>query len=185
MLGEKRSKSAFYGDSVDAVPEEIPVPEQKKAESAAEKFTDLQFGPNYPSPDRWQPPEPEEAVLLSESEPAMQESHAPARAKALRTHDLFFAAGDTHRDFTSVLREVQAYLSKEYSNLVTGDGSEEVKAQIRRYAGKYIQDHRIAVEGMSTDELIGGIYSEMAEFGFLTKYIYGEGIEEIDGATRS
>ena len=24
------------------------------------------------------------------------------------------------------------------------------------------------------------IYSEMAEFGFLTKYIYGEGIEEID-----
>ena len=180
MLGEKRSKSAFYGDSVDAVPEEIPVPEQKKAESAAEKFTDLQFGPNYPSPDRWQPPEPEEAVLLSESEPAMQESHAPARAKALRTHDLFFAAGDTHRDFTSVLREVQAYLSKEYSNLVTGDGSEEVKAQIRRYAGKYIQDHRIAVEGMSTEELIGGSYSEMAEFGFLTKYIYGEGIEEID-----
>ena len=38
---------------------------------------------------------------------------------------------------------------------------------------------------MTTDELIDGIYSEMAEFGFLTKYIYGEGIEEIDGATRS
>ena len=105
--------------------------------------------------------------------------------RQLRTHDLFFAAENGSRDFPSVLREVQAYLSKEYSNLVTGDGSEEVKAQIRRFAGKYILDHRIAVEGMTTDELIDGIYSEMAEFGFLTKYIYGEGIEEIDGATRS
>lgn len=34
--------------------------------------------------------------------------------------------------------------------------------------------------GMGTEELIDAIYSEMAEFGFLTKYVYGEGIEEID-----
>ena len=79
-----------------------------------------------------------------------------------------------------MLQEIQAYLSKEYSNLVTGDGNEEIKAQIRRFAGKYIQDNRIQVPGKTTDELIDAIYSEMAEFGFLTKYIYGEGIEEID-----
>jgi len=36
------------------------------------------------------------------------------------------------------------------------------------------------VPGMDTETLIAAIYSEMAEFGFLTKYIYGEGIEEID-----
>ena len=42
------------------------------------------------------------------------------------------------RDFQSVLQEIQAYLSKEYSNPVTGDGNEEIKAQIRRFAGKYI-----------------------------------------------
>ena len=117
--------------------------------------------------------EPEE----EESEP----SHVQKTGgRSLRTHDLFFAAEDTSRDFTSVLREVQAYLSKEYSSLVTADGNEEVKAQIRRFAGKYIQDHRIQVTGKTTDELIDAIYSEMAEFGFLTKYIYGEGIEEID-----
>lgn len=79
-----------------------------------------------------------------------------------------------------MLREVQGYLSKEYSGLVTAGGSDEVKAQIRRFAGKYIQDHRICVAGMGTEELIDAIYSEMAEFGFLTKYVYGEGIEEID-----
>ena len=69
-----------------------------------------------------------------------------------------------------MLREVQGYLSKEYSGLVTAGGSDEVKAQIRRFAGKYIQDHRICVAGMGTEELIDAIYSEMAEFGFLTKY---------------
>ena len=58
--------------------------------------------------------------------------------------------------------------------------TKKIKAQIRRFAGKYIQDNRIQVPGKTTDELIDAIYSEMAEFGFLTKYIYGEEIEEID-----
>ena len=119
------------------------------------------------------------------TEPAASRTPAPKppaaeKTRTLRTHDLFFAAEGNKRDFASVLREVQEYLSKEYSSLVTEDSTDEVKAQIRRFAGKYIQDHRIAVEGMTTDQLIDGIYSEMAEFGFLTKYIYGTGIEEID-----
>ena len=106
---------------------------------------------------------------------------APRRdARTLRTHSLFFEADKGGRDFSSVLKEVQAYLSKEYSSLVTADGSGEARAQIRRFAGKYIQDHRISVPGMDTEGLIDAIYSEMAEFGFLTKYIYGEGVEEID-----
>ncbi|MCD8197516.1 MAG: CpaF/VirB11 family protein [Lachnospiraceae bacterium] len=102
------------------------------------------------------------------------------QTRALRTHGLFFGEETQTRDFSSALREVQAFLSKEYSSLVTAEGSEEVKSQIRRFAKKYIQDQRIAVEGMTEEELLDGIYSEMAEFGFLTRYIYGEGIEEID-----
>ena len=99
---------------------------------------------------------------------------------ALRSGELFFSAEKVDRDFADVLREIQGYLSKEYSDLVTADGNEEVKDQIRRFAGKYIQEHGISVKGMSTDELLDAVYSEMAEFGFLTKYIYGDGIEEID-----
>ena len=33
---------------------------------------------------------------------------------------------------------------------------------------------------MSGDRLTDALYTEMAEFGFLTKYIFGTGIEEID-----
>ena len=69
----------------------------------------------------------------------------------MRSGELFFSAEKTDRDFADVLREIQGYLSKEYSDLVAADGSEEVKTQIRRYAGKYIQEHRIFVKGMSTD----------------------------------
>ena len=117
-----------------------------------------------------------------EESPETEEDYDTPRreARTLRTHGLFFEADAEGRDFASVLKEVQAYLSKEYSSLVTAEGSEDARAQIRRFAGKYIQDHRISVPGMDTETLIAAIYSEMAEFGFLTKYIYGEGIEEID-----
>jgi len=41
-------------------------------------------------------------------------------------------------------------------------------------------DKRIAVKGMDGQGLIDALYTEMAEYGFLTKYIFGKGIEEID-----
>lgn len=187
MLGEKRSKSAFYAGSLAPVREEIPVQEEFSAQEAGSVREEPAIRENIPIWEEvpvWKPnPEPvmnPEPELLLEPEPESAPARPLAKARNLRTHGLFFSADETKRDFSSVLREVQAYLSKEYSSLVTGDSSEEVKAQIRRYAGKYIQDHRITVDGMSVDELIDAIYSEMAEFGFLTKYIYGEGIEEID-----
>ena len=43
-----------------------------------------------------------------------------------------------------------------------------------------MQDYRIAVKGMDRQELVDTIYTEMAEFSFLTKYVFGTGIEEID-----
>ncbi len=73
---------------------------------------------------------------------------------------------------------MQGYIAASYSTLMTGGADN--REQIRRYAAKYIQDKRIAVKGMTSDELVDAIYSEMAEYGFLTKYIFGNGIEEID-----
>lgn len=192
MLGERRSKPAFLEDSSKGVQQmhspsdehQTPFPEH-----ATSRFGELQFGPDYPIVENvWDTTSPkEESQNKKETEELseMQDDEdvyvPPKREqKTLRTHDLFFAPEDESRDFSSVLREVQAYLSKEYSSLVTAGNNEEIKSQIRRFAGKYIQDHRIHVNGMTAEELIDAIYSEMAEFGFLTKYIYGEGIEEID-----
>ncbi|WP_455437643.1 ATPase, T2SS/T4P/T4SS family [Hungatella hathewayi] len=190
MLGEKRNKSAFYGDFREAVREEHMPAEWQAYEKKLEEYLNgtvveevpLDSGRRSTTENRaFQ--EGESVVCGEENDTEYEDELCVQRsekARILRTQDLFFAATGQTRDFSSVLREVQAYLSKEYSSLVTEESTDEVKAQIRRFAGKYIQDHRIAVEGMTADELIDGIYSEMAEFGFLTKYIYGEGIEEID-----
>ncbi|WP_088224633.1 CpaF/VirB11 family protein [Desulfosporosinus sp. FKB] len=93
---------------------------------------------------------------------------------------LFFSSDGAAREFGPVLHEVQEYISSKYAVLITDGGTEEVKAQIKRYITKYVQDYRIAVAGMSQEQLVDALYTEMAEFSFLTKYIFGAGIEEID-----
>lgn len=81
--------------------------------------------------------------------------------------------------FGEVLSEVQAYLSGSYAELIT-DSGEEAKGQIKRLIARYVQDKRFAVDWYTSEELVDALYTEMAEYGFLTKYIFGEGIEEID-----
>ena len=99
---------------------------------------------------------------------------------ALRqAHNLFFTPSAEGRDFNSVLQEVQEYISGAYAALIT-EGGEDSKEQLMRYITKYLQNRRIAVAGMTQTELVDAIYSEMAEFGFLTRYIYADGIEEIN-----
>jgi pilus assembly protein CpaF len=96
-----------------------------------------------------------------------------------RAHSLFFAPENEGKDFSSVLSDVQEYISENYSALITGNRT-DAKAQMKRYITKYLQDNRISVNGISGDALADALYTEMAEFGFLTKYIFGTGIEEID-----
>lgn len=97
-----------------------------------------------------------------------------------RNHSLFFAPESECKDFSDVLKDVQKYISNNYSVLITDNNLEDAKEQMKRYIGKYVMDERIAVKGMDGQELIDALYSEMAEYGFLTKYIFGKGIEEID-----
>ena len=94
--------------------------------------------------------------------------------------ELFFSSGETVREFRSVLQDVQEYISSKYATLITDGGTEEVKAQVKRYITKYVQDYRLAVAGLTQTQLVDALYTEMAEFSFLTKYIFGTGIEEID-----
>lgn len=95
------------------------------------------------------------------------------------SHDLFFGPSKV-REFPSVLSEVQEYISNKYATLLLDSRKDDVKQQIKFYIQKYLTDNRITADGMSEDELINRLYVEMAEFSFLTKYIFGTGIEEID-----
>ena len=92
----------------------------------------------------------------------------------------FLPTESEKKDFQVVLKEVQEYISANYSELITNQELEDAKEQMKRYIRKYVMDEKIAVKGMEGQELIDALYTEMAEYGFLTKYIFGKGIEEID-----
>lgn len=94
MLGERRSRAGWCADLSEA----FKNPDVEETEAATERE------------------QKEEKGRLPENRPCTGKE--PGRMKS---SDLFFASGES-RDFSSVLREVQGYLSKEYSGLVTGGG---------------------------------------------------------------
>ena len=100
------------------------------------------------------------------------------RKIAPKASDVFFSSRENH-SFSDVLSQVQGYLSGKYASVITDTGA-DTKEQMKRLITRYLQDNRLAVEGMGNMELVDALYTEMAEYGFLTKYIFGEGIEEID-----
>ena len=192
MLGKKRSASVFQNTTAPAEENgnqplssapELTTEVGNRPEPVSERFANLQFGSDY---DVLNPPDQQETTAQTAAEPetaepiAAEPESAPIReSRPLRAHGLFFAPETEGKDFSSVLADVQEYISANYSTLITAAG-EDSKAQMKRYITKYIQDKRVAVQGLSGDKLVDALYTEMAEFGFLTKYIFGTGIEEID-----
>lgn len=92
---------------------------------------------------------------------------------------LFFEEGNVNKELSTVLKEVQEYISSKYSSLIS-DKPEEQKEQIKSYISKLLIDYGFIVEGFSFDELVDRLYAEMAEYSFLTKYLFSKEVEEIN-----
>ncbi len=95
------------------------------------------------------------------------------------SHDLFFAPTKVS-DFPSVLEDVQEYISQNHASLLLEKNKEDAKVQIKFQIQKFLADNRLSADGMSEEELVDRLYTEMAEYSFLTKYIFSKGIEEIN-----
>ena len=92
---------------------------------------------------------------------------------------LFFNTSKNTRSFAEVLAQVQEYLASKYSTLMT-ENPEEQRQQITAYIAKYLNDYSLGVEGMDHEALIDKLYTEMAEFSFLTPYLFASDVEEIN-----
>ena len=170
MLGQKRSSSMFTPEEPEYVEEFF---DEKDTEELMYPATEVMESDETVFDDRGTAPPP-----LNEDD-ATRRTLSNQSGSTLRAHSLFFAPENDGRDFSSVLTDVQEYVSSKYSTLITESGG-DAKEQIKRYIAKYVQDYRIAVNGFSGEMLVDALYTEMAEFGFLTKYIFGSGIEEIN-----
>lgn len=99
------------------------------------------------------------------------------------TQSLFYKT-ENKKSFDEILDTVQKYISSNYSALVAEGinniNGGETKEQIKNYIGKFLLDNRLCAEGMTQEELVAKLYSEMAEYSFLTKYIFGKNVEELN-----
>ncbi|QAA32743.1 CpaF/VirB11 family protein [Clostridium manihotivorum] len=93
--------------------------------------------------------------------------------------DLFFNSAKVIKEFPEILQEVQEYISNKYSTLLS-DNPEEQKEQIKSYISKYLLDYHLGVKDLNFEELVEKLYSEMAEFSFITKYLFRNDVEEIN-----
>ncbi len=80
-------------------------------------------------------------------------------------------------DFVPLLSMVQEHISTRYAAALTDI---KKRSQLRSYIEKYIRDSGYTVEGLSFYELCDSLYSEMAEYSILTKYLGKSNIEEIN-----
>ena len=84
-------------------------------------------------------------------------------------------------DFISLLSGAQRQISVLYSEAVS---DQDKTVQLKAYIEKYLRDKGFTEE-TELKLLIDRIYSEMAEYSVLTKYLGREDIEEVNSATRS
>ncbi len=96
-----------------------------------------------------------------------------------KKYSAFFDDDGIKKPFTEVLTEVQEYISSKFSTLIS-ENPDEQKKQICAYIAKYLTDYEISVEGYGFDGLIARLYAEMAEFSFLTQYLFSNDVEEIN-----
>ena len=96
-----------------------------------------------------------------------------------KKYSAFFDDDGIKKPFTEVLAEVQEYISSKFSTLIS-ENPDEQKKQICAYIAKYLTDYEISVEGYGFDGLIARLYAEMAEFSFLTQYLFSNDVEEIN-----
>lgn len=92
---------------------------------------------------------------------------------------LFFNTAKHQKLFHEVLQEVQEYISGKYATIIANNPTDQ-KQQITAYVSKYLTDYGLGVEGLTQDELVEKLYTEMAEFSFLTQYLFATNIEEIN-----
>ena len=107
-------------------------------------------------------PEPAEVHDIAFEEDTGRSIFAEAKV-APKASEVFFAPQAEGMPFGEVLSQVQSYLSGAYATLIT-DSGDEAKEQMKRRIARYLQDNRMAVDGMTQGELVDALYTEMAEY---------------------
>lgn len=85
--------------------------------------------------------------------------------------------------YEDLLNSVQRYMSNTFEDLLSAELNAEDEKLVREYIKQYLVNNSIEFDNYTQDELTNKLFSDMAEFSFLTRLIRQAekiGIEEID-----
>lgn len=91
-----------------------------------------------------------------------------------------FGVIKTERAFPEVLAEIQKYIAENCSALLSVTDMSERKEELKNYIEKALEVKKLSCTGMSHNTLVETLYKEMAEYSFLTNYLYNKEVEEIN-----
>ncbi len=95
----------------------------------------------------------------------------------------FLRAKQGINTYNDLLVTVQNYMSNTYENLLSTEMNEADAKLVKDYIRQYLVTHNIKQGGMTEDELTDKLFSDMAEYSFLTKLLKNAEkmrLEEID-----
>ena len=80
-------------------------------------------------------------------------------------------------ELSSLVSLIQSYIAKNYATALIDKSK---TAELKAYIGKYLYDTGYSVAGYDTKSLVERLYTEMAEYSILTKYLSDPDLEEIN-----
>ncbi len=95
----------------------------------------------------------------------------------------FLHAKQGINSYNDLLVTVQNYMSSTYENILSSELGETDKKLVKDYIRQYLVTRSLLIDGMTEDELTDKLYSDMAEYSFLTKLLNNAEkmrLEEID-----
>lgn len=99
-------------------------------------------------------------------------------------NDIFFTPVSTEGlTYEQVLEDVQRYFSENYASTIaeTGEGNAgRAAAVLKELMAQYLVKKKYALKGLTTAELCGRLYEDMAGYSFLKNWIYKPGVEEVN-----
>ena len=80
-------------------------------------------------------------------------------------------------ELSSLVGLTQSYIAKNYATALIDKNK---TAELKAYIGKYLYDTGYSVAGYDTKGLVERLFTEMAEYSILTKYLADPDLEEIN-----
>lgn len=84
------------------------------------------------------------------------------------------------KSFPEILSDIQKEMAEKYAVLLAVPDLKEQKEQLKNYIEKILNDKNLSCAGMPHEFLVEALYKEMAEYSFLTNYLYNKEVEEIN-----